>query len=205
MVSETKINDKGLPYQTFMGTIYHKYRGEKYFSRGTNRLHRVVWSAHNGEIPNGYHVHHKDGNTDNNNIGNLELVQSRDHLSHHIQERLNNPAELEKAKKHMNNAIEAAKQWHKSEEGRQWHSKHAKEQIRKEYQCTCLACGKGFVAKYKSTKFCSNNCKSQHRRDKGLDNETRICELCGSSFVTNKYYPNRFCSRSCATRYVRNK
>jgi len=34
--------------------------------------HRIVWEKENGAIPDGYFIHHKDGNKQNNNINNLE-------------------------------------------------------------------------------------------------------------------------------------
>ena len=30
------------------------------------RLHRCVWEYYNGEIPKGYHIHHKDNDKSNN-------------------------------------------------------------------------------------------------------------------------------------------
>ena len=33
--------------------------------------HRYVWEQHNGKIPDGYEVHHRDLNTHNNDIFNL--------------------------------------------------------------------------------------------------------------------------------------
>ena len=39
--------------------------------------HRVVWELHNGAIPSGHQIHHRDGNKLNNDIGNLELVDTK--------------------------------------------------------------------------------------------------------------------------------
>lgn len=44
--------------QRFDGVTY--YLCGEYFQRKGRRLHRAVWEHHNGKIPNGYHVHHKD-------------------------------------------------------------------------------------------------------------------------------------------------
>ena len=43
------------------------------------RLHRLIWEAYHGEIPDGYVVHHKDGNKLNNDISNLELLTDSAH------------------------------------------------------------------------------------------------------------------------------
>lgn len=41
--------------------------------------HRLVYEAVNGLIPDGFDVHHKDGNTYNNSIDNLELLSHSEH------------------------------------------------------------------------------------------------------------------------------
>lgn len=46
-------------------------------------LHRQVWMDNYGEIPPGYHIHHKDGNTENNSIENLECISPKDHVKKH--------------------------------------------------------------------------------------------------------------------------
>ena len=46
-------------------------------------LHRLIYEEAHGKIPNGYHVHHKDGNKLNNSIDNLELLEKREHHSLH--------------------------------------------------------------------------------------------------------------------------
>lgn len=46
-------------------------------------LHREVYEKHYGPIPEGYIVHHKDGNKLNNSIDNLELMSRAEHASVH--------------------------------------------------------------------------------------------------------------------------
>ena len=43
-------------------------------------LHRVIWSDHNGPVPPGSIIRHKDGNPSNNEISNLECVNKQEHL-----------------------------------------------------------------------------------------------------------------------------
>ena len=43
------------------------------------RLHRYVWKKFNGEIPDGYYIHHIDQDKDNYDISNLQLVTPLDH------------------------------------------------------------------------------------------------------------------------------
>ncbi len=55
--------------------IYHKGR--------MCMEHRVVWELHNGEIPEGLQIHHRDENKLNNDISNLELVNPTEHKRIH--------------------------------------------------------------------------------------------------------------------------
>ena len=200
-ITESYDKRHDLPVQIFNGKEYHLYRGERYYSRGTHRLHRDVWIFYNGEIPKGCHIHHKDENTHNNNIENLEMVESHKHLRYHAQELVQNEARLVKARENIRKASEAAKEWHHSAAGKEWHRLHAirvyASQKPKKYVCLC--CGKEFESKPNGQhKFCSNRCKSKWRRMQGVDNEERVCEYCGKTFIANKYSRKRFCCRSCA-------
>lgn len=47
--------------------------------RKTERIHVLVAREFIGEIPRGYHVHHKDGNKQNNVVTNLEIIHPRKH------------------------------------------------------------------------------------------------------------------------------
>src|SRR4051812_22475800 len=93
-----------------------------YFQCRGVRLHRKVWEYHNGEIPAGFHVHHKDHNRSNNEIGNLALISKAEHMSLHSR----TPEAREHQKKQIKYMQELAKAWHKTEEGREFHSKHGK-------------------------------------------------------------------------------
>lgn len=45
----------------------------------TKRIHQLVAEHFIGEIPKGYQVHHKDGNKQNNNVDNLEIINPKKH------------------------------------------------------------------------------------------------------------------------------
>ena len=44
------------------------------------RVHRIIWEAFNGAIPDGYEINHKNGIRDDNRLDNLELLTHRDNL-----------------------------------------------------------------------------------------------------------------------------
>lgn len=50
-------------------------------------LHHVVWESVNGQLPDGFEVHHKDENRTNNAVDNLELKTKPDHARHHMAKR----------------------------------------------------------------------------------------------------------------------
>ena len=190
-----------VPTQVFNGKEYHLYPGERYFSRHNKRLHRVVWEFYNGPIPEGYHVHHRDGNAWNNDIGNLELVQRSKHASDHTRKRVER--DPEPFRTNMHKAMEAAKEWHRSEEGRQWHREHARAQglgAREKVEYTCDFCGTKFLQQRANVAhhFCSNKCSATWRRREGVDDVVRVCEWCGKEFKTNRFKKQRFCSSACS-------
>ena len=69
------------------------YNGNKDYMNGNypaiclygsnHHVHRLEWQKYNGEIPNGFVVHHKNENKLDWNIENLELISRSEHLSKH--------------------------------------------------------------------------------------------------------------------------
>ena len=59
------------------------YKGKLYRGRYCYE-HHLVWEKENGKpVPEGYVVHHRDGNKTNNNIENLELLKESSHKKLH--------------------------------------------------------------------------------------------------------------------------
>lgn len=54
-----------------------------YVGGQNHHVHRLQWVNHYGEIPQGYVVHHKDGNKLNWDIDNLELISRSEHIKRH--------------------------------------------------------------------------------------------------------------------------
>lgn len=193
-------NRTDLPIQNFNGKDYHLYPGERYFTRGTKKLHREVWKCHNGEIEIGYNIHHINGISTDNRIENLEKLKSKIHLGKHQKEKLESNQEYKN--RFISLGIEASKEWHKSERGLKWHSEHAikiKFGYNRNYGIRqCDVCGVSFNATYHTHRFCSNSCKSKYRIISGMDNIQRSCIICGNDFTTNKYLKVKTCSKNCA-------
>ena len=151
--------------QMFNGKEFKLHKGERYFSRGTTRMHREVWKFHNGEIPKGYDIHHVDGDTTNNCISNLNLVHKSLHRRFTGKKRFKDNPEF--VKEFHAKGVEAAKEWHKSEEGREWHSKHGKQTWvnREQSKKKCIVCDKEYETTFPSrSKYCHQNCKAKALR-----------------------------------------
>jgi hypothetical protein len=58
---------------------YFKRRELKNGKRTTRYLHRDIWEKYNGPIPDGFVIHHRDGNPLNNTLENLECVPEYEH------------------------------------------------------------------------------------------------------------------------------
>lgn len=71
-----------------------------------------------------------------------------------------------------------------------------------EYQCTCVRCGKAYVAKRKGSKYCSKQCNDETHKEKMriqyVGKREKVCRQCGVALPKNK---TRFCSRTCQRRY----
>lgn len=148
--------------QYFDGGLYRLWPGETYLTRGGKKLHREVWARAFGPIPEGCHIHHRDGNPLNNRIDNLECIPASEHLSLTWRKRRGGLQEHFSAF-----ARQRAAEWHKSEEGRLWHRRLA-ERTRnwtkwKREPRDCPECGRNFMALVRKSGypqiFCSRECK----------------------------------------------
>ena len=105
--------------------------------------HRLVWEREFGPIPDGHHVHHKNGNKRDNRIENLELLKSSDHHSHHFLEQGATPEHKARARKNVMSA---------------WSAMPV-------LDLTCVVCGSFFQKKQHLTrgaaKYCSGSCRGK--------------------------------------------
>ena len=154
--------------QYFMGGLYRMWPNERYLSKGGGKLHRDVWTDAFGEIPRGCHIHHRDADTLNNDVENLECLPPGDHMGKTWAAR--------KARGDIRSFTDEARakasEWHKSDEGREWHRRHAVNSKSwtkwKREPRPCLNCGVEFSCLIRATghqqKFCGHNCKAAHYR-----------------------------------------
>lgn len=165
------------------------------------RLHIYVWEKYNGPVPDGYDIHHIDHDTSNNEIDNLEALPRNEHHRLHMAER--DPLDMIYI---METCVRPkAAPWHKSEQGREWHSRQYEKTLAPKWDdqvtLTCEYCGKEYQTSTLMrgrSHFCSNKCKTAYRYHAGLDNVERVCPVCGKSFTVNKYSRTKTCSKQCA-------
>lgn len=153
---------KAIKIIIYGGHRYRLYKGRKYFEASPPRggyLHRHVWEDNRGLIPVGHDIHHKDENTLNNEIDNLECITKCEHRRKH-------PMigdSLERQKAHLNRIRKKANAWHKTEAGRAAARLAAKASWgpdRKMYDRICRGCGKNYKAPFANRgEFCSRGCR----------------------------------------------
>lgn len=59
---------------------YYRFVGNYNLGRKHFLVHRVVWEAFNGPIPQGYDIDHIDGNPSNNSLNNLQAITHRENI-----------------------------------------------------------------------------------------------------------------------------
>lgn len=201
--------------QYFNGLRFVQGTDKRYFKCNQNgmAMHRYVWQYYNGPIPEGYVIHHKDGNKANNDITNLECIPRGTHSRLHGQ--LLTDEQRDWRRNNINTkARPKAIEWHKSEEGRKWHKEQAQKQVAegKNYNANlqpilyrCDQCGKEVYKKptqgsKQHHTFCSGACHQKYRRQHGLNRVEKICPVCGNTYLTDKYSPRQTCGHSCANK-----
>lgn len=165
---------------------------------------RWVWINAYGAIPEGMDIHHKDGDKDNNEIANLEMLDRSEHLKRHWAE---GRFDLDQRRKQL----AEARKWLKTPEGRKKQSVDATEswKNREKIKTICQNCGKETQHFFKRAKFCSDPCAYQFRRkEKGnpvlftRQKSTKTCKNCGCQFLAAMPYAI-YCSARCRKRMHR--
>jgi uncharacterized OB-fold protein len=182
------------------GMNFYKCADGYYCNGKSQRLHRYKWEKEVGPIPAGCHIHHKDHDKDNNDLENYELLDGKEHLSHHGK----NPERIAILLEYGEIGRVLAAEWHHTEEAREVSRKNWPKSLGlymdKIITLKCEHCGKEFettVFASWGSKFCGNNCKSKARRASRVDHVPRSCVVCGKEFMTDKYGKVLTCSNEC--------
>ena len=167
---------RGRQYRRYPDSPHHSDRTYFKAVNPVSYLHRDMWAAEVGPIPEGLEVHHRDGNGGNNVLPNFELVSRADHMRRHRKPgsrttfREGRRAERERG---------ARPTWHRP----------------------CDHCGEFFGDHSgRMRAFCRNACKSAARRAARSDDVDRPCEVCEQPFRVNRYEGRRYCSAPCRRR-----
>lgn len=193
------IDDK---HQKFNGIIFNSSKAPRSEGRYFKliSLHRFVWTCYNGEIPDGYDIHHKDFDKNNNDISNLVALPKALHQSLHV--RING----KKAHKNRMKFIcvncgcefEAANIGHNLYCSRKCLMEYTRNVLYVEPR-VCAYCGKIFSAyQYGHQKFCCHECSVEYvKQNSGT--EVRTCAQCGKKIIVVKHELNRkkYCSVEC--------
>lgn len=201
----------GVEYRLMGSGKYYlsQYTSNKDRQTKAKGLHVAIWEFHNKTtVPKDCCIHHVDGNTFNNDISNLECVKRVEHLKYHAQQKYNDPTYKQKVVECLNSVRESAKAWHKSEEGRRWHSEHGKKIMsqREPINLTCGYCGEMFQSIQPWAKYCSSKCYDKMRRRTDRVEVKGTCIVCGNDFTSTKSkkqkLTTRFCSKSCRNKFA---
>lgn len=153
----------GKKYYLHKSGYYRRDEGRNHQApRFTVDLHRVKWEKVHGPIPKGCHIHHKDGNPQNNSLSNLECLSNSEHASLHRKK--------EYQEGRLNYLREGVLRSIATPEGRERYSNGAKKgwEARKYVSKNCRRCNKEFNTLAPQAKWCSKSCgyKEWWRRNK---------------------------------------
>src|ERR1035437_4117779 len=200
-----RFNEDSAPEKIlFEGIIYRRMGGKKkyYLSQSTTNygrkdpkgLHKAVWEFNSGTtVPAGHEIHHKDGDTFNFMPGNLECLPMGVHR------RLPKNIDRDAVRENLSRIRPLAAAWHRSPEGRAWHSEHARNQTRQPYTGprgedrptigvrNCDWCGSEFEYRFRKSRICSKKCSNELcNYRKGLERNSP-----NPRFFVHPYYASR--------------
>lgn len=191
----------------YEGKSFHVQSTGRYFSTrvpilGERLLHRIVWTQAFGPVPDKHEIHHVNEDWTDNRIENLECIDAVKHQRDHMLEKYKDPEFKAARLKDLESAQIAAKAWHSSPDGIEWHRQHGKNTWvdRKPKTYTCNCCGLVFESmRAYGVEFCSLSCR---QKVKFQEDKTSIgtCILCSATFNFNKYREQDCCSRSCGNK-----
>ena len=139
--------------------FYHPYK-----DKTTESLHRAVYTNEVGDIPEGYHIHHKDGNQLNNSVENLVCIERSKHMSKHANESWENRETVQRVCEFCGKTFDTRFlgpiRFCSAKCTTKWrHASGIDDEER-----VCEYCGETFMTnKYKKHRYCSNSCVAKGR------------------------------------------
>ena len=186
-------------HQFFDGDVYSAVPKHVHLTKRTS-IHRAVYRYYRGEIPDGYIIHHIDGNPTNNDISNLQCLTNSEHRKiHHLMMPAKNSVCINCGKKFLYRSVGVSARFC-SAKCREIYD--VKERASGRYETrTCEICGKDFrTRKRNSATTCSSKCAAVKKKKNYIPQKiTAVCEFCGKEFLTNKFHPASCCSTHCRT------
>lgn len=142
---------------TYRGIRFHRYP-DGYWIGGhpQRKLHRFIWETQVGPIPPGHVIHHRNEDTNDNRVENLECITPSQHNARHRRRDMENLAK----------AQEAATRIARTPERRQEFAARVRSmwRTRKARPIQCQRCGKIRLTKSMNrVQYCSRTCKDRHR------------------------------------------
>lgn len=134
-------------------------------------LHRDIYVATHGPIPRGWHVHHIDHDSLNNDPNNLTVITAEEHAKHHAADRIGLVYVCGRCGDEFVSYKKASGKWTP-----RWCSPRCKEAQRRadgvayvrprvgkfSEMRKCVECGTEYEAKVKWARFCLPVCKGRH-------------------------------------------
>jgi len=160
-------------------------------------ISRKAWIRHNGAIPDGYEIHHKDFDETNFDIDNLECLTPLEHRRRHVEGAPKRPGIC----KHCGGAFLI--RW--PYKPKLFCSNACKSAARRasgvdDIERSCPRCGKTFLANcYSKQIHCSRECAAPGTYERVA--MSYRCQHCGKRF--NAKHLAKFCSLACRKRYAR--
>lgn len=183
-------------YRTYFGKRFYKNSKGYWHNPMPIHAHRWVWINHHGAIPEKMDIHHIDGNKDNNEIENLEMISRSDHLKRHWQE---GRFDLDQRRKQL----AEARTWLRTPEGRKTQSQNTKNSWEKrkleppQWEIQCKGCGTNFKTRQKWAKWCNQACFRKWKWKNKISFVDKKCWICGNVFFNHKFSRVRTCGKEC--------
>lgn len=153
-IDENRIRYKGIVWTKSPSSNYYWHH---FTWKGTPRaLHRELYEDFVGKIPKGHHIHHIDGNPENNSINNLQCLSGPEHVKLYWSDPNNKAAQ------------EATRQKHRDVYLRPGYREKCSlaQKNRTPVKKVCRLCGESFISRANNAKWC-DDCRSHITSDKG--------------------------------------